>query len=291
MSFSLTAHGPFDFAQSRSWLERWAPAGLQGSQGDHLHLAFPVEGDWEAAGVCLQGSGNRVAVETTGDAAPGALQTQLERIFSLDVDGSAWPRVGERDAVIGGLQHARPGLRPVCFFSPYEAAVWAILSQRVRMTQAARAKERMAQELGAEIEVHGEVVHAFPSPSRLLELRSFPGVMTRAVERLNLVAGAALDGILDGARLRAMRAEQAIEEVKRIPGIGDFSAELIVVRGAGAPDVFPSRERRLLAMMADLYDLGADPPLASMERIAEQWRPFRSWASVLIRTELERRQH
>ncbi|CAN5768314.1 DNA-3-methyladenine glycosylase [soil metagenome] len=289
MRFSAAARGPFDFEQSRRWLEGWPPGGVLATSGDHLHLAFPVEGDWEPVGLCLQGAEHSLTGETAGDGVPDGVQAQVERIFSLDVDGSSWPQVGRRDPVIASLQDAYPGLRPVCFASPYEAAVWAILSQRVRMSQAARAKERMAKELGTALEVHGELVHAFPSPARLLEVRSFPGVMARKVGRLNLVAGAALDGILDAARLRAMPAEQAIADVKRIPGIGDFSAELIVVRGAGAPDVFPTRERRLLTMMTELYALGSDAPLESMERIADKWRPFRSWAAVLIRTELERR--
>ena len=287
MSFSLRARGPFDLAQSKAWLEGWAPGGVRGTPGDHLHLALTVEGGWEPVAVCLQGSGEGVLVETS-DGAPEGLQAQIERMLSLDVDGSQWPEVSRRDPVIRNLQEAYPGLRPVCFPSPYEAAVWAILSQRRRMTQAAGAKQRLAEELGMAIEMHGEILHAFPAPARLLELRSFRGIPTPKVERLNLVAGAALDGLLDGARLRAAPSEKGIEELKRIPGIGDFSAELIVVRGAGAPDVFPTRERRLLATMTDLYGLEADSPLPTLERIAEQWRPFRSWAAVLIRTAAER---
>ena len=33
----------------------------------------------------------------------------------MDVDGAAWPAVGERDAVIAGLQRQYQYARPVCF--------------------------------------------------------------------------------------------------------------------------------------------------------------------------------
>ena len=47
---------------------------------------------------------------------------QVTRILSLDVDGTGFPEVGRRDPVVGGLQARWPGLRPVGFYSPYEAA-------------------------------------------------------------------------------------------------------------------------------------------------------------------------
>ena len=56
----------------------------------------------------------------------------------------------------------------------------------------------------------------------------------------------------------------------------------MVVRGAGAPDVFPAAETRLHEEMAHRYGL-ADPSPAELARIAERWRPYRSWAAVLLR--------
>lgn len=53
-----------------------------------------------------------------GTPAPGAelaaaTRSQVARILSLDVDGSRFPAVGERDPVVAGLQQRYPGPRPV----------------------------------------------------------------------------------------------------------------------------------------------------------------------------------
>jgi 3-methyladenine DNA glycosylase/8-oxoguanine DNA glycosylase len=61
-----------------------------------------------------------------------------------------------------------------------------------------------------------------------------------------------------------------------------------VVRGAGAPDVFPLSEGRLHDSMARLYGLD-EPTPARLAAIAEHWAPYRSWVSVLIRADRERR--
>jgi hypothetical protein len=69
-------------------------------------------------------------------------------------------------------------------------------------------------------------------------------------------AGAALDGLLDGAALRALGPGQAIQHVQQVNGLGSFAAELVVVRGANAPDALPGHERRLDAEIAERYGPG-----------------------------------
>jgi len=45
-----------------------------------------------------------VVVQTYGEAVPETVRDQVERILSLDTDGSGFPEVGRRDLVVGRLQ-------------------------------------------------------------------------------------------------------------------------------------------------------------------------------------------
>lgn len=276
--------GPFSLAASTRFLEGFTPAGYAG--GEHLHLAFWVEGDGGVAGACVRQPADDVLVEVHGDADVELASAQVARILSLDADGSGWPGVGDRDPVIGALQRRYPGLRPVTFWSAYEAAAWAVLSTRVRMAQAAALKQRIAAQLGTAVDVHGDAVTAFPSPavlaSALREPVAVRGLTERKAGHLAGVAEAAADGWLDGPALRARPREQALAALQELPGIGPFSAELVLLRGAGDPDGFPRQERRLAQAMAPRYGL-ADPGPEELAAIAERWRPHRTWASVLLR--------
>jgi DNA-3-methyladenine glycosylase II len=206
----------------------------------------------------------------------------IARIFSLDVDGSALHEIAERDAVAGRLLERYPGLRPVLFWSPYEAAAWTIIGHRIRVTQAARIKQRMADDMGDAVGVHGEQIRAFPGPRTLLQLSGFPGLTGRKAEQLQALAKAVLAGHIDAARLRS-DVSRSLANLKQLPGIGDFSAELILVRGAGEPDYFPRHEHRLHRAMAAEYGLGENPSIDALAAIAEKWRPYRSWMSLLFR--------
>src|ERR1700677_3176097 len=291
-TFSLVPRGPFSLAASIRFLEGFTPAAYAGSADSVLEGAFPVEGSWEPVGVRVRQDARDVTAEIVHPDQPGpdlaaAVHRQVERILSLDVDVSGFAAVGERDPVVGELQRQYPGLRPVGFWSPYEAAAWTIIGHRIRITQAAAVKARMSERLREPVSFGGRVVHAFPSPMRLAELDTFPGLAGRKPEWLRSLAQAALEGHLDAARLRAMSQEEAMADLKKLPGIGDFSAGLTLLRGAGATDAVPGQEPRLARAVALPYRLGEPATPEQLRDISENWRPYRTWVTLLMRTQLE----
>jgi len=151
--------------------------------------------------------------------------------------------------------------------------------------QASRVKRRIADALGPTV---GRT-RAFPSPDHLLDVDSFPGISSVKIERLHAVARAALEGALDASRLRSLAVPDALAELLRIPGVGPFTADLILVRGAGHPDVFPRHEQQLHQAMRTRYDL-SDALVDELETIAAAWAPYRSWVSFLFRADAARRQ-
>ena len=61
-----------------------------------------------------------------------------------------------------------------------------------------------------------------------------------------------------------------------------------MIRGTGFTDVLPVSEPRALALTAQLYGLDEPPSEAQFSALAEPWRPFRTWAVVLIRAAANR---
>ena len=269
--------GPWSLATSRRFWEGFAPSALPGGQAedpDQLRTSFRVEADWSAAEATVTQHGTRAQIAVTGDGDLHAAADQVARFLSLDVDASGWPDVGTRDPVIAQAQTELPGLRPCGFHSAYEAAAWSVLSQRIRITQAARLREDL-------VDRHGDG-GAFPAPGTLRTLDlDLPG---RKAEYLQAVAEAALDGILDTAVLRSVDPDEAVQRVQQVKGLGPFAAELVVLRGANAPDALPRHERRLDAEIVERY--GPDRPLGA---VSEAWRPYRTWAVVHLRALREAR--
>lgn len=279
--FSLRAAAALGFGPNTGRL----PAGQAGASADEMRLAFVTDDMSHRASVHLAQRPDgtiTAAVDSTADS--GAVLGQVRRILSLDRPAAGWLAAGERDPVLGGLQREHDWLRPVLFHSPYEAAAWSIISARRYRTQAVSVRTRICAAVGAMPEVAGEQVPVFPLPADLLAAESLPGMSQDRVAWLHAVARAALDGQLDPARLAAMDPPEALRDLRRLPGIGPMYATLILLRSTGVSDVLTFGEPRLAGYVAHFYGTGPAP--ASPEElagIAENWRPFRTWAAVLIR--------
>lgn len=278
--FSLKAAAEFGFGPN---------AGRPPVYDGAMRLAFALDGGSGYVGAVLRQAepdGPIAAELVLRDAAePRAALAQLARVVSLDHDGEAFMEVGERDPVIGALQRAHPGQRPVLFHSPYECAAWSIISARRHGAQAARVRAAISERLGATFELAGERRHAFPQPDRLLELADdAPGLDPEKVARLRGVALAAAEGRLDVEHLQAIGSRQSYEEVQQLKGIGPFYAGLVVLRASGFADaVLPVAEARGLRHTAHFYGLDSPPTIERLAEMTEPWRPFRTWAMVLIR--------
>jgi DNA-3-methyladenine glycosylase II len=277
--FSLAAAAGFGFGPTEGRAPAWDGA---------LRLAFPVDGGRGHAGAVLRqrepDGPVSVELQLRDGAEPAAALAQVARTLSLDHDGRAFQRLGESDQVLAALQRAHPGQRPVLFGSPYEAAAWSVISARRPAAQGARVRAQLGTELGASFDLDGVAYPAFPQPERLLELETVPGLDDVKVQRLHGVARAALAGELDVARLQELGPDAAYEDVQRLPGIGPFYAGLIVLRASGFADALAGLPERKGAAFAALY-YGLPEPLdaEAFAELAERWRPFRTWAAVLIR--------
>lgn len=266
--------GPWSLSTSRAFWEGFTPAALDRQDDDgRLRTVFRVDADWSRAEAEVTQDDGTTRVAVVGEGDLDAAVAQVCRFLSLDVDARAWPDVARRDPVIADAQAQLPGLRPCGFHSPYEAAAWAVLSQRIRIAQAARLREDLVQQ-------HGDD-GAFPAPGRLRDIQlDLPG---RKAEYLHAVAEGALDGRLDGAALRGVDADTAVAGVQEIKGLGPFAAELVVLRGANAPDALARHEGRLADEISSRY------PGRTLTDVSAAWRPYRTWAAVHLRVLRERR--
>jgi DNA-3-methyladenine glycosylase II len=286
--FTIKPAGEFSLAESAlfGFGQRMRPAGVGArvAQFDAvMRLAFCLDGYHDQVGVELRQDERVVHAVVHGAGELDAIHRQVARVLSLDQDARGFAQVGQRDLVIGKLQRAAAGLRPPLFYSPYEAAVWSVLSSRRPGWQMARVRAELSEAHGAVFELAGERLAALPTPSRLLAVEAFPGIDADRLARMHGAARAALDGQLDVAALQALGPQQAMAELQRIKGIGPFYAGLIVVRAIGFVDVLPRNEPKVLELVRELYHLPALPSQVQFEAIAEAWRPWRTWATVLLR--------
>jgi 3-methyladenine DNA glycosylase/8-oxoguanine DNA glycosylase len=278
----ITPRGPFDLAHTAAFVHGFVPLGAPQAGGGSVRLGLHDDETGDSLAFEATQSDGVVHVEYASDLPEERVREHVERILSLDIDASDWPDVGERDPVVGAAQRSRPGLRPVLFPTTFEAAVWALLSQRTSRTQAARIKAGLTIPLELP---GGPPVPAFPAPADIEKIESIKGVPAPKIPRLQGIAAAARVGDLDPRDLRALDPDQALRDLCELPGVGPFSAMLILIRGAGHPDVVALAEPRFRQALGRAYGKPLEDD-AEVVELAEAWRPYRSWVAFLLRSAL-----
>jgi AraC family transcriptional regulator of adaptative response / DNA-3-methyladenine glycosylase II len=200
---------------------------------------------------------------------------RCRRLLDLDADMSRIDSELAGDPLLGPLLRRRPGLRVPRATDGFELAVRAVIGQQVTLAGARGTGQRLLALYGRRLEQpEGTITHLFPDPEAIasvdsLELR-LPRVRAGALRALAL---AVLDGSLDLSP-EADRAA-ATRALLGLPGIGPWTASYIGMRALGDNDAFPPGDA---AVRSALARLGEDGRPAAAQRLAERWRPWRSYA-------------
>jgi AraC family transcriptional regulator of adaptative response / DNA-3-methyladenine glycosylase II len=217
-------------------------------------------------------------LEPSPDLAP-ALGTLLQRVrqaFDLDADPA------RTDPVLAPLG-APPGLRLPGSFDGFETAVRVILGQQVTVKAARTLAQRLVAAFGRPIETpHPGLDRLFPDAATLAgadpEALGRLGIVRQRVRALQALAAEVAAGRLTlhpGAAL-----QPTLDALRALPGIGDWSAQLIAMRTLAWPDAFPATDIGLLNALGTR-------DVAEATRRAEAWRPWRAYAVIALWQTLE----
>lgn len=208
---------------------------------------------------------------------PAAVR-RVRALLDLDADPQAIVEALADDPLLGSLVRATPGRRVPGHVDAHEQALRAVLGQQVSIrgaaTLAARLTVTYGEPLAASLAVGG-VTHLFPSADALsgADPTTFGMPRSRASAIVGLArALASGDVTLDIGSERLDTRARLLE----LPGIGPWTVGYVQMRALRDPDVFLGTD---LVIRKALERLGQDARPGPAERLAERWRPYRSYAT------------
>jgi DNA-3-methyladenine glycosylase II len=91
-----------------------------------------------------------------------------------------------------------------------------------------------------------------------------------------------VEGRIDFATLDALDDTAAIAMLTQAKGIGPWTAEIYLMFAHARPDIMPGLDLGLVIAAQHLKKLKVRPDAKGLLKIAEQWRPWRSAAALLL---------
>jgi DNA-3-methyladenine glycosylase II len=108
------------------------------------------------------------------------------------------------------------------------------------------------------------------------------GLSAMKVRSLRDLAEKCLTGDVPLTKLPALTDEEVIEKLLPVRGIGRWTAEMFLIFSLGRLDVLPVADYGLRAGVRNQYSLDDLPDKATLARIGEVWRPYRSIGTWFI---------
>ncbi len=211
----------------------------------------------------------------------GRVVALVRHAFDLDADPALI------DPVLAALPSpglaAVHGIRVPGGCDGFESAVRVILGQQVTVAAARTLTRRLVERFGETVETPWpELNRLFPSARMIAQAAASAigelGIVRQRVGALQALAHEVHAGriVLDrGAPLAA-----TLDALRALPGIGEWTVQLIAMRALAWPDAFPASD---IGVMNALGTRDAKAVTA----LSESWRPWRSYAVMRLWQSLE----
>jgi AraC family transcriptional regulator of adaptative response / DNA-3-methyladenine glycosylase II len=185
---------------------------------------------------------------------------RVKNLFDLDAVPDAVHELLSKDPVLAPSVRRLPGLRVPGAFDGFELAVRAVLGQQISVKAATTLAGRWAHAFGAEI------VTPYVDLNRLT--LAALGVLRSRARSIAALAAAVGERRVS---LSAADTHEQIENLLRLPGIGEWTAQYIAMRALHWPDAFPGTDLMLIR--------AANLNKRALLSRAQAWRPWRAYAT------------
>ena len=220
------------------------------------------------------------------DADPSLLSLagrEVARWWRVDQDPTDLEAVARRDPTLGALLVRLHSARAPLMPSPFECLIWAILGQQITLAFAYKMKRALVERYGESLVHAGRTYWLFPEASRLAEadpadLREIQFSRQKSDYVRALAGLVAADGIA-WDEIAARPTEEAIAALTALRGVGRWTAEYVLMRGLGHPDVIPAADVGLRSAIGRAYGFERNATEAEVRALAERWAPHRSYAA------------
>ena len=243
-------------------------------------LAFAHQGQACAGWLALRFIAERHEIEAVvSPSLAHALGAVVQRLRQgLDLDADPVPI----DAALTALPGV-PGIRVANGFDGFEIATRVILGQQVTVAAARTLTRRLVEALGEPIATpFADLNRLFPTAERLAQ--ATPDAIGRlGIVRQRVGALQALAREVCAGRIvlnRGAPLASTLDALRALPGVGEWTVQLIAMRALAWPDAFPASD------IGVMNALGTRDAKAVAEQ-SQAWRPWRSYAVMRLWQTLE----
>ena len=206
--------------------------------------------------------------------------------FDLETDLKPFYKMAGKDPMLQQLVKKYRGYRIIGQPDLFESLIWAVLGQQINLAFAYTLKQRFVENFGETIDISDGQFYLFPSfntvakltPEALLALQ-----FSRQKAAYTIgIANAFMDGSISKEKINALSLSDAKEELIKIKGIGNWTANYALMKTFRYPDAFPLEDAGLHNAVKNQLQLKSKPKPERVKRIFKKYKGWEAYATLYL---------
>jgi DNA-3-methyladenine glycosylase II len=206
--------------------------------------------------------------------------------FDLETDLRPFYEHARKDKLLKDLVDKFYGYRIIGQPDLFESIVWAVLGQQINLSFAYTLKQRFVEQFGERLFWNNESFYLFPKASLVAGLTDdqlLPLQFSRQKSKYTIgIAEAFAAGIVSKEKLKGLPLNEAKEDLMKIKGIGNWTANYALMKTFRYPDAFPLEDAGVHNAIKNLKKMERKPTLDEVKRIFKKYKGWEAYATLYL---------
>ena len=206
--------------------------------------------------------------------------------FDLETDLKPFYALASKDKLLKALAIKFYGYRIVGQPDLFESLVWAVLGQQINVQFAYTLKQRFVEHFGSKLLFEDHNYYMFPKAETVALLNDehlLPLQFSRQKSKYTvLIADAFASGNISSEKLRGLPFAKAREELMKIKGVGNWTANYALMKTFHFPEAFPLEDVGVHNAIRNLKKLDRKPTLEEVKGIFKKYEGWEAYATLYL---------
>ncbi len=206
--------------------------------------------------------------------------------FDLETDLKPFYAMAKKDDLLKDMVKKFYGYRIIGQPDLFESIIWAVLGQQINLQFAYTLKQRFVEQFGSHVEIKDQKYYLFPSADVVANLTAdqlLPLQFSRQKAAYTIgIAKSFADGTISKEKLKGLTLKDAKEELIKVKGIGNWTANYALMKTFRHPDAFPLEDAGVHNAIKNLMNLKSKPSLDRVKKIFKKYKGWEAYATLYL---------
>jgi DNA-3-methyladenine glycosylase II len=280
-TFSIPLPKEFDFEHCLTYLKRSPKELLHTCVGDEVFKLITINSEKVLFKIgCIDKSHLHITVLNKKINARTKLELEkyIREWFDLDQDILPFYKLAAKDKVLKPIVENFYGYRIVGQPDLFESLTWAVIGQQINLPFAYTMKQRLVENFGETLEFEKVTYYTFPKPEIIASLtheQLLPLQFSRQKSKYAIgIAAAFVSGEISKDKIKDLSWDEALNELIKIKGVGQWTANYALLRTFRYPNAFPLGDAGINNAIKKILKLDRRP---TTEEVVKYFRKYQGW--------------